>query len=320
MICDLRPLLVRVYIQLCVMSMPDMFICVPEDYYSSKMQNFIKLNCTDPAKQWIYNVILDKPAASEIVLHRDKDWTLCRDGNMSDGKWLVVLHDMSLKSLRDLRGKHVGMLHSIQSTVNTILSNHYSIDRLKSDFFIHYFPSVFQLHIHVHLRDKRLTSVHDTLQSSHGINVSLGEAQATEPLPKRQSTRVKQRVTQRVKQRDKRKAKTGPVHDCSGGDNDSYNQPGCKHSTVKHCTDDYSTGDCSEEAGVEMQARHGLCLSSAAQMFTSGRHSRRHSLHHIVRNLVHNDLHYATCIMFANMCRTARASGVYTSIRWKSHT
>ena len=48
--------------------MPEMFICVPEDYYSFKMQNFINVSCADPAKQWIYNVIQDKPASSEIVL------------------------------------------------------------------------------------------------------------------------------------------------------------------------------------------------------------------------------------------------------------
>jgi hypothetical protein len=160
---------------------------MPEDYYSSKMQTFIKLNCADPAKQWIYNVIMDKPASSEIVLHRDRDrdWTLCRNGNMSDGKWLVVLHDMSLKSLRDLRGKHVVMLCSIQSTVNDILSTHYSIDKLKSDFFIHYFPSVFQPHIHVHLRDKRLSSVHDTLQQSDVVGTSLSVVPENEPLQKK---------------------------------------------------------------------------------------------------------------------------------------
>ena len=269
--------------------MPEMFICVPEDYYSFKMQNFINVSCADPAKQWIYNVIQDKPASSEIVLHRDRDWTLCRDGNMSDGKWLVVLHDMSLKSLRDLRGKHVVMLRSIQSTVNGILSTHYSIDNLKTDFFIHYFPSVFQLHIHVHLRDKRLAQVHGNLQPNNVVDIRLSAVQVNAPLQTRQPTRQKQRD----KERGRRNARTGPVHDCFGDRGGACNQcncnrancdcDGCKDSietdsTDKHSTDNYYTDDYCREVGVGMQARHGLCLSRAAQMFTSGRHHEQAAL------------------------------------------
>ena len=37
--------------------MPDLFLRVPEDYYSHEMQNLIAQNCSDSKNAWIYHVI-----------------------------------------------------------------------------------------------------------------------------------------------------------------------------------------------------------------------------------------------------------------------
>lgn len=130
-----------------------MFLCVPEDYYSSRMQEFIARSRADPRHRWIFNVISNRPPATEIVLLRTPDWTLCRDRNSVDGKWLVVLHDLDLHSLRDLRGVHAPVLQTMRKTVTAALQKHYRRALSDIDFFVHYMPSTFQLHVHVHVCD-----------------------------------------------------------------------------------------------------------------------------------------------------------------------
>lgn len=131
--------------------MPDMFLCVPEDYYSNEMQAIIAKSNADPRNKWIYNIINGYHPESEIVLKRTAEWTLCRDGNSIDGKWLVVLHDVTVHSLRDLRSSHVPMLMDMRTLVRDTLCAHYKRPLSCIKFFLHYMPSVFQLHVHVHV-------------------------------------------------------------------------------------------------------------------------------------------------------------------------
>lgn len=131
--------------------MPDMFLCVPEDYYSSDMQAIIARSNADPRNRWIYNIIRGDHPESEIVLKRTAEWTLCRDGGSIDGKWLVVMHDVAIHSLRDLRSSHVPMLVAMRALVRHTLCDHYKRPLSSVKFFVHYMPSVFQLHVHVHV-------------------------------------------------------------------------------------------------------------------------------------------------------------------------
>lgn len=131
--------------------MPEMFLCVPEDYYSSEMQAIIAKSVSDSKNRWIYNIIQDRCPHTEIVLKRTPEWTLCRDGGSMDGKWLVVLHDTNIHSLRDLRSSHVPMLIDMREQVRETLVKHYGRPLGSLVFFLHYMPSVFQLHVHVHI-------------------------------------------------------------------------------------------------------------------------------------------------------------------------
>lgn len=189
--------------------MPDMFLCVPEDYYSERMQDFIQRNRKDPRNRWIFNIISGYIPDSEIVALRTPDWTLTRDRSGTDGKWLAIFHDLSVHSLRDLRAAHVPALLALHAQATRALRERYKDSDLALDMFVHYMPSTFQLHVHVHA-------------------------------------------------------------------------PAVIHA---------ARGD--EECKV---------------------HSRRQRLMHVVRNLRTDDQHYARCVLFANMCKTAKMTGVYTAL------
>ncbi len=130
--------------------MPDFFLCVPEDYYSEAMQEYIQKSCNDIRNAWIYTVIDGNVPPSEIVLERTADWTLCRDVHAPDSKWLVVVHDTGLRSIRDLRRCHVPMLRQLQKHVRRALQTHLNTTT-PVRFFLHHLPSTFQLHVHAHV-------------------------------------------------------------------------------------------------------------------------------------------------------------------------
>lgn len=115
------------------------------------MQDFISRNRADPRNRWIFNIIDGRVPVTEIVLAVRSEWTLCRDVGGIDGKWLVVLHDPKLHSLRDFRSHHINLLLSIRKEVRSILQMHYQDHSVTEfNFFVHYLPSTFQAHIHVH--------------------------------------------------------------------------------------------------------------------------------------------------------------------------
>lgn len=189
--------------------MPDMFMCAPEDYFSTRMQDFIERSCADPRNRWIYNIIDGNIPDSEIVVLRTADWTLTRDRANSDGKWLAVFHDTKIRSLRDLRDAHVPALLALRRQATLALREYYDVEDIEIDTFVHYMPSTFQLHVHVHV--------------PHLLHMTRGD----------------------------------------------------------------------EESKM---------------------HSRRQRLAHVIHNLRQDGLHYAKCLLFANMCKTVRATGVYAVI------
>ena len=134
--------------------MPAAFICSPEEYYSDTIQQYIHRNRIDARNRWIFNIIDGHVPSTEIVLKTCPEWTLCRDVHGTDGKWLVVLHDYTLQCLHDLRGRHVNLLTStlmMRREVKIALKQHYGTTVVsKFVFYMHYFPSTFQAHIHVH--------------------------------------------------------------------------------------------------------------------------------------------------------------------------
>ena len=129
-------------------------VCTPGEYYSEKMQNFIEASCAHEEKQWVYKILNNTyNTQTETVFLRDENWVLCQNVHPgTDKRYLVIFTDCSLRTIRDLRAKHVKMLIEAQEKVTEFLKKSHPDQSSKFSFFFHYLPSVFQLHAHVSVR------------------------------------------------------------------------------------------------------------------------------------------------------------------------
>ncbi|GAA5873385.1 hypothetical protein JCM3774_000769 [Rhodotorula dairenensis] len=119
---------------------------------------------------WVYN-ILDGTAEAENVLHRDDDpetgFVLTPDlkwdqKTMSALYLLVLTQDRSIRSLRDLRARHLPLLRNIRTECERVARAKYGLDAGELRFFVHYQPTYYHFHIHV---------VHLSYVSFSGITV-----------------------------------------------------------------------------------------------------------------------------------------------------
>ncbi len=62
--------------------------------------------------------------------------------------WLSILNDRRLRTLRDLRGHHVPMLKRMLKQCMAAIETHTGIPKDKVMAYVHYPPSVYQLHVH----------------------------------------------------------------------------------------------------------------------------------------------------------------------------
>ncbi|GAA5854071.1 hypothetical protein JCM8547_008214 [Rhodosporidiobolus lusitaniae] len=106
---------------------------------------------------WVYN-ILEGMAEAENVLFRDDDpetgFVLTPDlkwdqKTMSALYLLVLTQDRSLRSLRDLRPRHLPLLKNIRQEAERVAVERYGIDKGELRFFVHYQPSYYHFHVHV---------------------------------------------------------------------------------------------------------------------------------------------------------------------------
>ena len=136
------------------------------------MQNYIRNNRSDTGQRWIFDIIHGAYRPTEIILRRTDKWTLCRDAHNIQSRWLVVFYDKTLNSIRDLRGDHVNMLLESQRECQRVLMCQNIInDTHKLEFFFHYMPSVYQLHMHVYAHNNSIsnTKPHIRRHSLHQI-------------------------------------------------------------------------------------------------------------------------------------------------------
>jgi hypothetical protein len=123
-----------------------------ETYLSPGVQSFIEQQLTKPNKQWIYEV-LDGSRERDRVVYRDpvNRFVLlpCPDDGRGVSKgFIAIIADRALRSLRDLRAEHVGLLEDVRDECAKRLPPSFTHCSL------HYHPSVYQLHMH--FRDAQL--------------------------------------------------------------------------------------------------------------------------------------------------------------------
>lgn len=144
----------------------------PAMHASPSIARFIEQEVLRPGKQWIVHII-DGTQEKEDVVYRDSDFVLLPDtervnrywrtphpavnsfqprilprGPKRILNWLAIAHDRQLRTLRDLRGHHIPMLKSLLNTSLQSIEEHTGIRRDQVMAYVHYPPSVYQLHVH----------------------------------------------------------------------------------------------------------------------------------------------------------------------------
>lgn len=118
----------------------DLCICDPHTYYSDPCQSFIAKSTKDANRQWIYSV---DTAQSEKRILDHEQWTIVADKlSCNNSRFLLVFKNTNLKTIRDLRADDVPMLQQI----NKLLKAYFGAQTI---LYFHYYPSVFQLHLHI---------------------------------------------------------------------------------------------------------------------------------------------------------------------------
>lgn len=120
----------------------------------------LKIMANRKQHRWIFDIIDNKYEIEPIenLVMQEDGWSLIFEPTQR--KLLVVFKDTDLKTLRDLRGKHVAMLEEIRYSVKNKIKADWHLFDLQAeprhiDFYFHYWPSVYQLHAHVKLTQGR---------------------------------------------------------------------------------------------------------------------------------------------------------------------
>lgn len=120
-------------------------ICSPDTFCGAEIQEAIRKSCCAVENQWIYNV---SQAQNETVLYDECDFVICTDRtDEAIQTILVIFKDTELKTIRDLRAKHIPVLFRAKK-IALRLSLQANPDKVQSVYF-NYIPSVFQLHMHI---------------------------------------------------------------------------------------------------------------------------------------------------------------------------
>ncbi|KAG7398161.1 hypothetical protein PHYBOEH_011570 [Phytophthora boehmeriae] len=107
--------------------------------------------------EWVYN-ILEHKSETERIIFEDSD---LRDGFilLPDFKWsdqsnleslycLAIVHDRSLRSLRDLTGSHLTLLRNIRDASLKVLKMKFGVAASSLRLYIHYQPTYYHFHVH----------------------------------------------------------------------------------------------------------------------------------------------------------------------------
>ena len=124
--------------------------------YNDYITNTVpKINKID--KTWIIN-ILNKKAEYDKIIYENDNFILMPDITMQSNEkninkihFLAISKNQNIMSIRDLNESHIPILEEIDSIGKKIISDKYNIDATEIRSYVHYYPSVWLLHIHFDL-------------------------------------------------------------------------------------------------------------------------------------------------------------------------
>ncbi|KAK7030671.1 scavenger mrna decapping enzyme [Favolaschia claudopus] len=85
-------------------------------------------------------------SAPEFIILPDMKWDL---HTVSSLYLIAIVRDESIRSIRDLRVKHIPLLQSIRRTASLIAHDRWDIPRGGLRMYIHYQPSYYHFHVHI---------------------------------------------------------------------------------------------------------------------------------------------------------------------------
>jgi m7GpppX diphosphatase len=125
-----------------------------ETYDDYKKNILPKINKID--KTWIIN-ILDKKTENDKIIYENDDFILIPDITMQSNDinndinkihYLAISKNKTIMSIRDLNETHISILENIDLLGKKIISNKYNLAPNEIRSYLHYYPSVWLLHIH----------------------------------------------------------------------------------------------------------------------------------------------------------------------------
>jgi m7GpppX diphosphatase len=141
----------------------------PRMHTKESVASFIQQEITRPSKQWIHSIIDGNQERDEVILRTDefvllpdtervnRYWRIQSSRHQpSRGfhpqrrmlNWLSIVHDPSLRTMRDLRGHHIPMLKRMLKLCMEEVERNTGIQQDQVMAYVHYPPSVYQLHVH----------------------------------------------------------------------------------------------------------------------------------------------------------------------------
>lgn len=120
-----------------------------DEYLSNVLPKTLNSNI-----QWILNII-EKQSEIENIIYENDNFIISKDSSMIGNEkdftkthYLAISKDITLRSIRDLKGKHINMLKEISNNGKKIISEIHGGNPNNIRTYFHYHPSVWVLHIH----------------------------------------------------------------------------------------------------------------------------------------------------------------------------
>ncbi|KAK7683088.1 hypothetical protein QCA50_013761 [Cerrena zonata] len=107
--------------------------------------------------QWVYDILSGKSEADKVlykdpsddygyIILPDMKWDLT---TLSSLYLVAIVLSRDIRSLRDLRRRHISMLRSIRRETTRIIKEKWSMPEGSTRLFVHYQPSYYHFHVHI---------------------------------------------------------------------------------------------------------------------------------------------------------------------------
>lgn len=92
---------------------------------------------------------LNKKWSKEIVLYKSPEFRIIRDINWKGNQLhILTIPNVEISSIRQLNDNHLSLLNKMNNETELFLQSNYNLPVLQQMSFYHYYPTIWQLHMH----------------------------------------------------------------------------------------------------------------------------------------------------------------------------